>query len=639
MYNFLYEYFSNRFLSRKLVLAFDLIIVSASFHYAYLVRFGFDYGVVDQYISISQTLLVLGLYFVIFLVTESYSGIIRHSGVNDASKIIRASLVSGAIIFIVSFFIIEFEIDGLFVPKGVIIIHSLLVLFILILSRFFVRKIYNILKHTNRQSVNVAIYGAGSEGAITNKTLGNDDRVNYRVKSFIDDNKSLHGKLLYGKRIESPSKVLTKKYIEKNNIDEIIIAIDNIDSNKKNQIVESSLEYGVKVRIIPSADKWVNGDLSSSQIHEVNIEDLLERPAIVLNNHYTTKEVKGEVVLVTGAAGSIGSEIVRQLIIKEPLQILLFEQAESPLHDLRVELDPVCKKYTNTTVKFIIGDIRDRDLVQSVFQEYKPKIVYHAAAYKHVPLMEEYPEQAVSTNIRGTKNVADASVKSGVSKFVMISTDKAVNPTNVMGASKRIAEIYIQSLSRVQSKTKFITTRFGNVLGSNGSVIPMFKKQIESGGPLTVTHKDITRFFMTIPEACQLVLEAGAMGKGGEIFIFDMGESIKVFDIAKKMIQLSGYIYPDDINIIFSGLRPGEKLYEELLANKENTLPTYHPKIMVAKIREINYPLINTAINELTTFASDGNNYSLVSKMKKIVPEFVSNNSKYEELDKNKKIG
>ena len=639
MYKFLYEYFSNRFLSRWLVLAFDLIIVSASFHYAYLVRFGFDYGVVDQYISINQTLSVLGLYLVIFLVTESYSGIIRHSGVNDASKIIRASLVSGAIIFVISFFIVEFEIVGLFVPKGVIIIHSLLVLFILILSRFFVRKIYNIVKHTNRRSINVAIYGAGSEGAITSKTLSNDDRFNYRVRSFIDDNETLQGKLLYGRKIESPDKVLTKKYIEKHRIDEIIIAIDNIDSNKKNQIVESSLEYGVKVRIIPSADKWVNGELSSNQIQEVNIEDLLERPAIVLNNHYTTKEVKGEVVLVTGAAGSIGSEIVRQLIIKEPSKILLFEQAESPLHDLRVELGPVCKKYPNTTMEFIIGDIRDRDLVQSIFQKYKPKIVYHAAAYKHVPLMEEFPEQAVSTNIRGTKNVADAAVKAGVSKFVMISTDKAVNPTNVMGASKRIAEIYIQSLSKVQSKTKFITTRFGNVLGSNGSVIPMFKKQIESGGPLTVTHKDITRFFMTIPEACQLVLEAGAMGKGGEIFIFDMGESIKVFDIAKKMIQLSGYTYPDDINIVFSGLRPGEKLYEELLANKENTLPTYHPKIMVAKIRDINYPLINTAINELTTFASDENNYSLVSKMKKIVPEFVSNNSKYEELDKNKKIG
>ncbi len=643
MYKLLNKYFSERFLSRWVVLAFDVAVVIGAFHFAYLVRFGFDYGQVEKFISINQFIFVVGLYLIFFLLTKSFSGIIRHSGVDDAAKIITASLTSGFVIFLSSVYVFKAErvVFTEFIPKGVIIIHSLLVLLVLILSRLFVRSIFNIVKPNKEKTVSVSIYGAGSAGVITNNTLARDKNVKYQVQSFIDDNETLHGKFLYGKKIKSFKNVLTKVYADKHKLDEIIIAIDNIDPNKKNEIIESCLERGVKVRIIPSAEKWVNGELSSSQIKEVNIEDLLERPAIVLNNHYTTKEIKGEVIIVTGAAGSIGSEIVRQLIIKEPSQILLFEQAESPLHNLRIELgSQLSKKYPNVKLEFIIGDIRDRDFVHAIFNKFKPKIVYHAAAYKHVPLMEEYPEQAVSTNIRGTKNIADASVKSGVSKFVMISTDKAVNPTNVMGASKRIAEIYIQSLSKVQDRTKFITTRFGNVLGSNGSVIPMFKKQIESGGPLTVTDKEITRYFMTIPEACQLVLEAGAMGKGGEIFIFDMGKSIKIFEVAKKMIQLSGYTYPDDINIVFTGLRPGEKLYEELLANKEDTIPTYHPKIMVAKIRDINYPLINTSINELTSRV-DESSYLLVTRMKKIVPEFISNNSKYEELDSesNKKLG
>ena len=641
MYKFLYRYFSDRFLSKWVVLAFDTFMVGATFHYAYLIRFGFDYSEVEKYINIKQSIMVVLTYSIFFFLIKSFSGIIRHSGVDDASRIIKASLFAGFITFITSVLILEYELDkfNLFIPKGVIIIHSLLVLLALILSRFFVRTVYNISKPNKVNNTSIAIYGAGSAGVITSNTLANDSQTKYSIKCFIDDNESIQGKSLYGFKVESPIKVLTEKFITKHKLDEIIIAINNIDPNKKNEIVETCLILGIKVRIIPSVEKWVNGELSSNQIQEVNIEDLLERPTIVLNNHYTTNEIKDEVILVTGAAGSIGSEIVRQLIVKEPKSILLFEQAESPLHDLRIELgSALCKKFPNVNIEFIIGDIRDREFVHHIFQKYKPRITYHAAAYKHVPLMEEYPAQAVSTNIRGTKNVADAAVKSGVNKFVMVSTDKAVNPTNVMGASKRIAEIYIQSLSKVQDNTKFITTRFGNVLGSNGSVIPMFKKQIDAGGPLTVTHKDITRYFMTIPEACQLVLEAGAMGKGGEIFIFDMGKSIKIFDVAKKMIQLSGYSYPDDINIIFSGLRPGEKLYEELLATKENTIPTYHPKIMVAKIRNINYTLINTAINELTAISDEGD-YSIVTKMKEIVPEFISNNSKYEEIDNKKKLG
>jgi FlaA1/EpsC-like NDP-sugar epimerase len=635
MVNFFNKYLSSWFLPRWLVLVFDLFVVTVAFQFAYLVRFGFDYGRVESHITINQTIFVVGLYLILFLITKSFSGIIRHSGVDDAIKIITASIISGFVILLASISFLEHD-DGIlsdFIPKGVIIIHSLLVLLVLMLSRIAVRGVYLLAKGGNDTSVAVVIYGAGSAGVITNDTLFRDRKVDYIVKCFIDDNKRLQGKYLYGKKIEAPCHVLTDKYVRKHKIDEIILAIEEISSEKKNEIVDKCLEIGVKVRIIPPIDKWVNGELSSTQIKEVNIEDLLDRKAIVLDDKNTLKEVRGKIVLVTGAAGSIGSEIVRQLITKYPVKLILFEQAESPLHDLRIEIGAgLLKKYPAVDVEFVIGDIRNKEFVKGIFNKFRPSIVYHAAAYKHVPLMEEYPSQAVNTNIRGTKNIADASVEYGVKKFVMVSTDKAVNPTNVMGASKRIAEIYIQSLSKTQTETKFITTRFGNVLGSNGSVIPMFKKQIDAGGPLTVTHQDITRYFMTIPEACQLVLEAGAMGNGGEIFIFDMGKSVKIVDVAKKMIQLSGLEYPGDIDIVYTGLRPGEKLYEELLASKEGTVPTHHPKIMIANIRDIDHEEANKSISKLTSLIG-ADPMVLVAKMKEIVPEFVSNNSLYEELD------
>ena len=635
MVRLLYKKISSWFLPRWLVLAFDLVVVAGAFQFAYLVRFGFDYGEVEKHITLGQTIFVVGLYSVFFLATKSFSGIIRHSDVDDALKIITASLISGFVIFLASVNVFNHK-SGLldeYIPKGVILIHSLLVLLALILSRIAVRGVFLMAKGGRKESVSVVIYGAGSSGVITSNTLVRDNHIDYSVKCFVDDNKRLQGKYMHGTKVNAPCKVLTESYVKKNSINEVILAMDSLLNEKKNEIVDKCLELGVKVRIIPSVDKWVNGELSTTQIKEVNIEDLLERKAIVLDEKNTTKEIQGKVVLVTGAAGSIGSEIVRQLVTKYPAKLILFEQAESPLHDLRIELGAgLLKKYPAVELEFVIGDIRDKGFVKRVLSKFKPSVVYHAAAYKHVPLMEEYPSQAINTNVRGTKNIADASIEFGVDKFVMVSTDKAVNPTNVMGASKRIAEIYIQSLSITQDKTKFITTRFGNVLGSNGSVIPMFKKQIDAGGPLTVTHQDITRYFMTIPEACQLVLEAGAMGNGGEIFIFDMGESIKIIDVAKKMIQLSGLEYPKDIDIVFTGLRPGEKLYEELLASKEGTRSTYHPKIMIANIRDIDHEFANYSINELTDMIV-GDPFKLVAKMKKIVPEFVSNNSTYEELD------
>src|ERR1019366_1277684 len=389
------------------------------------------------------------------------------------------------------------------------------------------------------------------------------------------------------------------------------------------------LKYNTKILNVPPATDWINGELSFKQIKKIQIEELLERDSIQLDKEDIQKQLSDKVILITGAAGSIGSEIVRQVIRFHPKKIILVDQAESPLYNMELEL---YDKYKQQSYEIVMGDIRNKERMENVFRTFKPQIVFHAAAYKHVPMMENNPSESILTNVLGTKMLADLSVEYKVEEFVMISTDKAVNPTNVMGASKRIAEMYIQSLSK-KTITKFITTRFGNVLDSNGSVIPRFREQIENGGPITITHPDITRYFMTIPEACQLVLEAGVMGKGGEIFIFDMGESIKIFDLAKKMIQLSGLILDKDIRIVYTGLRPGEKLFEELLANEENTLPTHHKKIMVAKVKEYDYDIIANSIDELISLFDKQDNKSIVRKMKLLVPEFKSNNSIYEELD------
>jgi FlaA1/EpsC-like NDP-sugar epimerase len=429
-------------------------------------------------------------------------------------------------------------------------------------------------------------------------------------------------------KVYKPNQI-NKDFIDRLNISEVIVSIQKVEPVKLREIVDSLIILLIKVKIVPPVEKWINGDLQLAQIKQVRIEDLLGRQPINIENPIIKEEIENKVVLITGAAGSIGSEIARQITTYNCKQLILLDQAESALYDLQQEF----KKNDNLNYKAIVADVRLKNDMNQIFDEYKPDLVYHAAAYKHVPLMENNPYQAAKVNVIGTKIVADLAIKFEVEKFVMISTDKAVNPTNVMGATKRLAEIYITCL-RETSKTKFIITRFGNVLGSNGSVIPLFRKQIEVGGPLTVTHREITRYFMTIPEACQLVLEAGSMGKGGEILVFDMGESIKIFDLAKNMIRLSGLNYPKDIDIKIVGLRPGEKIFEELLAVGENTIKTYHQKIMIAKVKNLDFSAIKPKIADICANIDQISKVEIVSKIKEIIPEYRSNNSEYEILDK-----
>jgi FlaA1/EpsC-like NDP-sugar epimerase len=473
------------------------------------------------------------------------------------------------------------------------------------------------------------IYGAGQSGILTYSALTSSNKSNVQVVGYIDDDQKKVGKQINGVAVYGPHNI-TESFLRHKKVSEIIFSIHNIDQKRLRHLVDRMVDFPIEVKIVPPVDDWINGELKASQIKQVQIEDLLDRIPISITNKQVKQELLGKNILVTGGAGSIGSEIVRQICRYEYKSLMILDQAESALYDLQQEL----KQNGCHNFIAVVGDVRDKNRCNLLFQEFRPDVIFHAAAYKHVPLMEYNSYEAIKVNIAGTKVIADLALEHNVGKFVFISTDKAVNPTNVMGATKRIAEMYVSCLNP-EDKTKFITTRFGNVLGSNGSVIPLFKKQIDKGGPLTVTHRDITRYFMTIPEASQLVLEAGAMGEGGEIFIFDMGESVKIFDLAKNMIRLSGLRYPDDIDIQISGLRPGEKLYEELLATGENTIPTYHKKIMISKVRDLDYAWVRSKIEELCVtnmfFRAD-----TVKMMKEIVPEFVSNNSEYSRLDSQK---
>lgn len=617
---------------RWVVLLIDLYLIVNTFILAYLIRFNFKFN-----FDVAELKMQLPIVFIFallsFLIIGSYRGIIRHTGHRDSIKIIKSStlLFLGLAMLILVNRSVQLS-EHFTIPLSILLIHYLLNIVVLIASRYIYKIGYYIIISDIKPTKNVLIYGAGQSGLITHSVLINDVNGDIKIIGFIDDDKGKWNKVIDGVPILNP-KIINKKFIEKKNIDEIIISIQRITSSKLIEIVEQFTDFPVKVKIVPPYEDWINNSLKANQIKEVKIEDLLGRTPIKLNNPNLEKEFESKTILVTGAAGSIGSEISRQLESFNCHHLILLDQSESELYNLQQYFWN--RDFTNFTA--IVGDVRNKNRMESVFKTYKPEIIFHAAAYKHVPFMEEYVYESVCVNIEGTKNIADLATEFNTEKFVMISTDKAVNPTNVMGASKRISEMYINALNK-QSTTKFITTRFGNVLGSNGSVIPLFKQQIENGGPLTVTHKDITRFFMTIPEACQLVLEAGVMGHGGEIFVFDMGKSIKIINLALNMIRLSGLKYPDDIDIKITGLRPGEKIYEEVLGAGEHTLTTYHPKIKIAQVKPLDAETAIKKIRNLCNYNAVDNLNETVLKMKKIVPEYVSNNSIFAALDAKNKI-
>lgn len=621
-------------LSRGYVLAFDVLLVICALIIIPFLRFfpNFDKLVLADIFN--KSVFILLLFIIGFLITGSYKGLIRYTGFRDIEQIIKTTLWVFITICIIKLFInnvAEYRFLDAYFPKYLtVVLICIVALVFMVLARLVIRRIYNEYLRPQPNKVNVVIYGAGDAGPITQNALYQDTSTQYNIISFVDDSKDKIGKAVNGVRIRKPEAVFNREFIKKFEINMIILAMPSLKIDKRNEIVNRLLDLGVTVKSVPHVENFIDGDsLNFSQIEEIKIEDLLEREPIVLGKENVKHELEGKVVMVTGAAGSIGSEICRQVLQHNPKCLVMFDQAESPMYDLQFELsneEPY--KHIAVPKEFVVGNVKDINKMTEVFEKYQPQIIYHAAAYKHVPLMESFPYEAVFVNVFGTKIVADLAIKYGVEKFVMISTDKAVNPTNVMGATKRIAEIYTQSRN---SNTKFVTTRFGNVLGSNGSVIPLFKKQLAHGGPLTVTDRNIIRFFMTIPEACSLVLEAGAIGDDDDIFVFDMGKPVKIYDLASKMIKLS---HMPDVQIEITGLRPGEKLYEELLATKENTIPTEHPKIMRAKVREYTEEEVNQEIAKLLEILPTCNDFDIVKQMKVIVPEFKSNNSVYQILDK-----
>lgn len=633
---------------RWIIFCLDLFVCAFSLCFAYFLKYNFIIEEINS-AELSRNILIFTiLNSLVFLSVKTYAGIIRYTSAQDSFRILFSVLISNGLFFFANLILVSFNREP-YISNVILVINGLTGFLLLITYRVMVKYFFMYVKNFRIDKRRVIIYGAGEAGIAAKRTLDHDNKVNMMLEAFIDDDERKAGKSIDGIKIYHTREFIN--LIRQEKVDDLIIASQNIPPDRKNKIVDICLENEVKVLTLPPVRSWINGQLSSKQLQNIKIEDLLEREPIEINNDIIGDQLKGKRVLVTGAAGSIGSEIVRQIADFGPQMIILNDQSETPLHELHLELQ---ENNLENNFHSFIGDVRDHCRMELLFQTFKPHYVYHAAAYKHVPLMEHNPAEAVRTNVMGTKVVADLSVKYGVQKFVMISTDKAVNPTNVMGASKRIAEIYVQSLfnsfkyqepavytnglshlnrDRSGVNTRFITTRFGNVLGSNGSVIPRFKAQIQKGGPITVTHPEITRYFMTIPEACRLVLEAGSMGEGGEIFIFDMGKSVKIVELAKKMVRLSGLVPHQDIAIEFSGLRPGEKLYEELLNDLENTMPTHHEKIMVAQVREYHFQTINEHIRELIKLSCEYKDRQVVVKMKEIVPEFKSNNSVYEELD------
>ncbi|WP_120261858.1 polysaccharide biosynthesis protein [Sphingobacterium detergens] len=620
---------------RWIIFLLDIFSVSIAYLLANVIYYDFNFDfLLDIDFSI-RYILFISVCSLSFYLFKMYTGIIRYTSAIDSIRILSTIVFSVFMLLIIKLIIQANEIERN-IPTALIIFFALFSFLILTVYRTIIKIFFLYTKKVNGTRKKTLIYGAGDLGIAVKRTLDHDVRSKNAIIGFLDDNDQKINKVIDGTKIYSSKKF--NHLINTLNVEEVIIASHNIPSERKNEITDIALERNVSILTLPPVKKIMNGDLNPNQIQKIKIEDLLERDPIKINDDHILNQTKGKRILVTGAAGSIGSEIASQLGKYEPQMIILCDQAESPLHNLQLDLQD---EFPNQVYHTYIADIRSTKRMRLLFETFKPHYVYHAAAYKHVPMMENHPLEAVQTNVMGTKNLADLAVEFLVEKFVFVSTDKAVNPTNIMGATKRIAEIYVQalnnhleSLSNGDVNTKFITTRFGNVLGSNGSVIPRFRDQIQKGGPVTVTHPEITRYFMTIPEACRLVLEAGAMGQGGEIFVFDMGKSVKIVELAKKMIRLSGFKPNEDIEIKFTGLRPGEKLYEELLNDLENTLPTHHEKIMIAKVRENNYNIVSLKLAELEQQLATQNKNEVVYQMKLIVPEFKSKNSIYEQLDK-----
>ena len=628
-----------RILPRWLVFLLDLFLVCFCLFLARALKMNFSWPHVVVGLR-SMTAVVLLLNAALFYIFKCYAGIVRYTNIDDTSRLVMVNAIASFFYLAINIFV--FHSQNYFTLQ-VVTINFFITSFVIISYRLAVRYCFQFYKlYSEGEKVprkKVAVFNASANGLHIKNVLNNLPNGDMQVVAFLDDTLGGNGKLLENIPIYTTTDGSIEK-LKEEGVELLIFVNRNLEKERLNALVDSCLHHGIRIQQVPAMRDWLNGKLDTQQLQNINIEDLLEREVIKIHNEAIYTELKGKKILVTGAAGSIGSELVRQLLNYRPSLIILCDQAETPMHEFTLEIQ---EKYKNANVKAYLGDITDRQRMEHLFEVYNPQIVFHAAAYKHVPLMEDNPSIAVMNNVMGTKNLAELSVMNGVEKFVMVSTDKAVNPTNIMGASKRIAEIFTQSYYKSlmnevhednhHTVTKFVTTRFGNVLGSNGSVIPRFKKQLEKGGPITVTHPEITRYFMTIPEACILVLEAGVMGQGGEIFVFDMGKPVKIADLAKKVIRLSGKEPDVDIQIVYSGLRPGEKLYEELLNNAENTRLTYHEKILIADVREYDFTDVSKRVDKLISSARQHYTMETVYLMKDLVPEFVSTNTAYQKVN------
>lgn len=633
-YNIIRDFLlSGRHIHPLVILLVDLFIVFIAFSISYFIVEGVFYNSFsfNQYVKYGLFLCLIA--FPVIYLGRLHTGLLRFSNTVDLFRVFFVTFIFSVLFLVFVLFFGNALIDSGYLPLyRILIVNFFVCSSLLVIFRLFSKSLYIILarRMANKEIHRVLIYGSDKNAILVKQALETDSDINYIVEGFIDTDRQMLNSYLQQKKVYHVKDL--GKLKKSRNIDELLIVNEDLDDRAKTVVIERAIRLGIRVLTIPPTKNWLSGKLDKKQIRKLRIEDLLQRKPIKIDQERVKQDLFGKRVLVTGAAGSIGSEIVRQVVSYKPSLLILCDHAESPLHDIQLEIED---QYPGTNIEVVLLDICNHKRMHKLFTACHPEVVYHAAAYKHVPLIENNPFEGISVNVGGTKIVADLSVQFQVDKFVMISTDKAVNPTNVMGASKRLAEVYIQSLNGVpHNNTRFITTRFGNVLGSNGSVIPRFRSQIERGGPITVTHPEITRFFMTISEAVQLVLEAGTMGKGGEIYVFNMGKPVKIVDLAKKMIQLAGYQENKDIEIVYTGLRPGEKLYEELLASAEQTLATYHKDINIAKV--ISYPFDETSksIDELLKINKLHKNEDVVVKMKQIIPEFVSMNSIYEKLDK-----